>query len=104
LEERDPTCSVPGCDIQYPLERDHWRTDFAKGGETKLDNLLRVCGHHHHLKTHKGWRFEGSPGNFRFVGPDDRSGGDRSGADPPDPDPPGPDRTGADPPAQGKFL
>ncbi len=44
LEERDQTCCVPDCDMSDPLEIDHYRTDFAKGGETKLENLARLCG------------------------------------------------------------
>jgi len=75
LEERDRTCSVPGCEATFPLESDHWRIDYRNGGQTKLDNLLRICRHHHYLKTNKGWRFEGEPGNLRFIGPDSRVGG-----------------------------
>jgi hypothetical protein len=67
LEERDPVCVVPGCQTDEPLERDHWRTDFAKDGATELDNLVRVCSWHHSLKTHHGWRLEGGPGKWRFV-------------------------------------
>jgi hypothetical protein len=70
LEERDETCCVPACDTSDPLEIDHFRTDYAKGGETRLDNLARLCPYHHHQKTYRGWRLEGGPGNWRFVGPD----------------------------------
>jgi len=52
-----------------PLEIDH-RTDFAKGGPTSLDNLARLCPFHHDLKTHKHWKLEGGPGNWRFERPD----------------------------------
>jgi hypothetical protein len=69
LEERDPTCCVPGCEMSDPLEIDH-RTDFAKGGPTSLDNLARLCPFHHDLKTHKHWKLEGGPGNWRFERPD----------------------------------
>ena len=31
LEERDPTCVVPGCDVAMGLEIDHWQTDYAAG-------------------------------------------------------------------------
>ena len=70
LEERDQTCCVPDCNMSDPLEVDHWNTDFAKGGETSLHNLARLCPYHHHQKTYRGWRLEGGPGNWRFVGPD----------------------------------
>jgi hypothetical protein len=69
LEERDETCCVPGCEASDPLEIDH-RSDFAKGGETKLDNLARLCPFHHHQKTHKGWMLEGEVGSWRFCAPD----------------------------------
>ena len=71
LEERDPTCCVPGCDTSDPLEVDHYVTDFIAGGTTEASNLARLCGYHHYVKTHKGWRLEGGPGHWRFVCPDD---------------------------------
>ena len=69
LEERDPTCCVPGCEMSDPLETDH-RTDYAKGGPTSLENLARLCPFHHDLKSHKHWKLEGGPGNWRFERPD----------------------------------
>jgi hypothetical protein len=69
LEERDPTCCIPGCEMSDPLEIDH-RTDFAKGGPTSLDNLARLCPFHHDLKSYKHWKLEGGPGNWRFERPD----------------------------------
>jgi hypothetical protein len=71
LEERDPTCCVPGCDTADPLEVDHYVTDFVAGGTTEAANLARLCSYHHYVKTHKGWRLEGGPGHWRFVCPDD---------------------------------
>ena len=70
LEERDQTCCVPGCEMSDPLENDHYLTDYSKGGPTRLDNLARLCPYHHDQKTYRGWRLEGGPGNWRFVGPD----------------------------------
>ena len=35
LEERDPTCCVPGCNTSDPLEVDHYVTDFIAGGTTE---------------------------------------------------------------------
>jgi hypothetical protein len=74
LEERDPTCVVPGCDRSDPLERDHWRVDFGKEGPTSIDNLCRLCSWHHAQKTYRGWNLEGGPGNWRFFKPDHSSG------------------------------
>jgi hypothetical protein len=70
LEERDATCIVDGCEAAENLERDHWRVDFIDGGETKLDNLCRLCAWHHYAKTHLHWRVAGGPGNWQYVPPD----------------------------------
>ena len=80
LEERDPTCIVPGCDKSDPLERDHWQVDYGKDGPTSIDNLARLCPWHHHLKTYYGWNLEGGPGQWRFVKPDRSPGA--SGTEP----------------------
>jgi hypothetical protein len=50
LEARDRVCVVPGCGIASGLEIDHLE-QFAKGGPTSIDNLQRLCRHHHRLKT-----------------------------------------------------
>ena len=98
LQERDPTCVVPGCNATDFLERDHYRKDFAKKGKTEIDNLARVCRFHHREKTHGGWVLSGGPGNWSFEEvyvntpgsaeskdePPDRT------TDPPDPEPPEP--------------
>jgi hypothetical protein len=69
IVERDPCCVVPGCGVRQGLETDHWRVEYAKGGRTSLDNLCRLCTHHHRLKTHQGWRLTGGPGRWEFVAP-----------------------------------
>jgi len=69
LAERDRCCVVPGCPVSDHLEIDHWRVDFARGGLTCLDNLARVCGPHHAMKTNAGWRLAGGPGRWRWVPP-----------------------------------
>ena len=68
LETRDLMCVVPGCDERENLEIDHV-VPYAEGGETRLDNLARLCRWHHGLKTHRGWRLEGAPGRWRFNKP-----------------------------------
>ena len=50
LEQRDRVCVVPGCGIASGLEIDHL-VPFAKGGPTSIENLQRLCKHHHRLKT-----------------------------------------------------
>jgi hypothetical protein len=69
LEVRDPACVVPGCGQRSHLEIDHWNLDFSRGGLTALDNLCRLCGPHHRLKTRTGWRLEGGPGRWRWSPP-----------------------------------
>ncbi len=54
LLHRDPACVVPGCGLSTGLEIDHI-VPFAEGGPTALDNLARLCHHHHFLKTYEGW-------------------------------------------------
>jgi hypothetical protein len=70
IVERDRTCRVPGCHRDLGLEHDHWQVDFAKGGETSLDNLVLLCRHHHRLKTHEGWRLIRHQGEWQFLPPD----------------------------------
>ena len=69
LLERDRTCVVPGCAVTKGLEFDHWQVDYAQGGTISLDNLARLCKHHHRLKTHRGFRLVGGPGQWEFIAP-----------------------------------
>jgi hypothetical protein len=71
IMERDPTCVVPGCDARFGLENDHWVTDFAKGGAVSMDNIARLCHHHHLLRTHDGFQLLGGAGHWRWVPPED---------------------------------
>ena len=71
LEERYPTCAQPGCDARDHLEIDHL-VPFAAphNGPTRLDNLIRWCPHHHHLKTNKGYRpIRGPDGEWQLIPP-----------------------------------
>lgn len=65
LEARDQNCVVPGCDEREGLEIDHI-VPFAEGGPTSLDNLARLCHHHHARKTHRGWQLAGGPGRWEW--------------------------------------
>lgn len=49
-----PECAVNGCHETRGLEIDHVKP-VGQRGETKLDNLVRLCSHHHRLKTYKKW-------------------------------------------------
>ncbi|AKL73220.1 protein of unknown function DUF222/HNH endonuclease [Actinobacteria bacterium IMCC26256] len=55
VEERDPVCQVPACDMTIGLEIDHIKP-FAEGGPASLENLVRLCKRHHIQKTHDGYR------------------------------------------------
>jgi hypothetical protein len=70
LFERDRRCVVPGCAVTTGLEFDHWQVDYAKGGQISMDNLARLCRHHHRLKTHQGFTLIGGPGHWEFLAPD----------------------------------
>jgi hypothetical protein len=69
IEERDPTCVVPGCEVAVGLEIDHWQTDFGDDGPTELANLARLCHLHHSMKTHRGFTLGGGPGKWQWDPP-----------------------------------
>ena len=52
LQARDQGCQFPGCNNRQWVDAHHI-THWARGGETKLDNLVQLCGHHHRL-VHEG--------------------------------------------------
>ncbi|MGH9079830.1 MAG: HNH endonuclease signature motif containing protein, partial [Acidimicrobiales bacterium] len=67
--ERDRTCVIPGCDVAQGLELDHWGLDFIQGGPASLENIARLCSHHHDLRTHGGFRLSGGPGRWVWEAP-----------------------------------
>ncbi len=69
LEERDPVCVVPGCDVAHGLENHHWDVDYVVCKTTSLAGLARVCHWHHGLLTHGGYVLEGEPGSWVMRGP-----------------------------------
>ncbi len=52
LEQRHPTCAVPGCGATRGLHAHHIQ-HWEHGGETELHNLVLLCPYHHRLH-HKG--------------------------------------------------
>jgi Domain of unknown function (DUF222)/HNH endonuclease len=70
LQARDTECAVPGCHNRHRLEIDHIEP-FAEGGPTSLDNLVRLCRPHHHMKTNLGFRLVGGPGKWKWISPDE---------------------------------
>jgi hypothetical protein len=73
LEARYPTCAVNACANDQFLEIDHI-VPLEYHGSTEIDNLWRLCSHHHRLKTYGGWKVIGNNGDRNLA--------------PPDPDPP----------------
>jgi hypothetical protein len=70
IEARYPTCGVPGCANDQFLEIDHV-IPLEAHGRTELDNLWRLCSHHHRLKTYGGWKVVGVNGDRNLVPPED---------------------------------
>ena len=66
VEVRDRRCIIVGCEIDRHLEIDH-NTPVAAGGETSLENLGRLCHHHHAMKTLRDLRRIGPFGNQTLV-------------------------------------
>ena len=52
LQARDQGCRFPGCTHKHFIDGHHIR-HWADGGETRLDNLVLLCRHHHRL-VHEG--------------------------------------------------
>jgi hypothetical protein len=70
LRARDRGCRYPGCDRTRYCEGHHV-THWANGGETKLDNLITLCGFHHRLVHEGGYGLRRTDdGVFVFTRPD----------------------------------
>jgi hypothetical protein len=73
LQSRDKGCRFPGCTFTRYVDGHHVKHG-AKGGETKLSNLVTLC-RFHHRQVHEG-RVAVScldDGAFRFTRPDGES-------------------------------
>jgi hypothetical protein len=70
LRSRDGGCRFPGCDRRLFVEGHHV-VHWANGGETKLSNLILLCGFHHGLVHEGGFGLEATDdGVFVFTRPD----------------------------------
>jgi hypothetical protein len=67
---QSPMCDVEGCGHLHRLEIDH-RVEWATTKHTKLEELQRLCEHHHDLKTRFGWELVEGSGPRPMVPPDD---------------------------------
>jgi hypothetical protein len=71
LEARDRHCSFPGCGVRHTEA--HHITHWARGGPTKLDNLVLLCRLHHRAVHEGGWGVAlGEDGRALFRRPDGR--------------------------------
>lgn len=73
LQARDEgRCHFPGCENRRWVDAHHIQ-HWACGGETKLDNLMLLCTHHHRLLHEGGFSvLRGGDGNLVFRRPDGR--------------------------------
>jgi hypothetical protein len=55
LVARDRHCTFPACDRPPEMCHAHHLEHWADGGETSLDNLALICGHHHRTLHHTPW-------------------------------------------------
>ncbi len=70
LKARDGGCRFPGCDRTRFCEGHHV-VHWASGGETKLANLVTLCGFHHRLVHEGGYGLRCTDdGLFVFTRPD----------------------------------
>jgi hypothetical protein len=67
---RDRHCRFVGCTRRAgwsDVHHIHW---WTKGGPTDLNNLILLCGHHHHLVHEGGWQLRGNAQHFTIHRPD----------------------------------
>jgi hypothetical protein len=69
LEERDPVCVVPKCDVAHGLENHHWDVDYVVCKTSSLAGLARVCSWHHGLITYEGYELTGEVGSWEWREP-----------------------------------
>ena len=69
MKHRDRCCRFPGCTRSRWLDGHHV-VHWADGGETSLDNLVRLCRHHHRLVHEGGFGAHvDAGGQVRFTTP-----------------------------------
>jgi hypothetical protein len=72
LHSRDRGCRFPGCTHTRFLHAHHIQ-HWARGGPTRLENLVQLCSYHHRLVHEGGFMAErAGPDSIRFRRPDGR--------------------------------
>ena len=62
---RDRHCVFPGCDRPPLMCHAHHIRHWINGGDTNLDNLALLCGHHHRVIHHSPWEIRLNPHDHR---------------------------------------
>ncbi len=62
---RDRHCTFPGCRRPPLMCQAHHLTHWISGGDTSLDNLALLCGHHHRVIHHTPWEIRLNPTDRR---------------------------------------
>jgi hypothetical protein len=50
------TCAYPGCDVSFDRCDIHHVIEWLRRGRSDLENMLPLCGRHHHLVHEGRWR------------------------------------------------
>jgi hypothetical protein len=58
VSARDGGCRFPGCDRKRAWCDAHHVQWWRRHGDTKLDNLLLLCTHHHRVVHRDGWQVD----------------------------------------------
>ena len=67
---RDRHCMFPGGKRPAKWSDVHHVVWWETGGRTDYNNLLLLCGTHHHLVHEAGWRLRGNAYDFTVYRPD----------------------------------
>jgi hypothetical protein len=69
LQIRDQSCRFPGCCESRYVDAHHVQ-HWCDGGETRLDNLVLLCRHHHRLLHQEGYEIvKHGEQRFEFLTP-----------------------------------
>ena len=71
LKRRDGGCRFPGCSAHRFVDGHHI-VHWADGGETKMDNLVLLCRHHHRLVHEGGYGVRMTENGPKFSDPGGR--------------------------------
>lgn len=74
LEHRDGHCVFPGCDRPPGWCQVHHLIPWKTGGSTNLDNLVMLCGTHHHMLHEGRWKLRRDSSGWVAIPPGDRPG------------------------------